>query len=250
VYYDCLMKHTNTADIQSSTSKIELSVVIPCHNEADNLQYLIPDLIQSLETAQIVYEIIIIDACTGDGTQELASEYDQVRYYTETSPGYGSAIMKGVSIARAEYILTLDADLSHPASFIEQLWNARVPHGIVVASRYVPGGKADQNPFRLWLSRLLNSFFRIGFKLPYRDMTSGYRIYHHAVFHDIQPKFTNFVILLEILLMAHQQQVRICEIPFHYQPRHTGHSHARILAFGVDYLRLFLHFRTWRNIKK
>ncbi len=228
----------------------DLSVVIPCHREVENLRHLLPDLQATLAETNLDYEIILVDSDSKDGTQELAAALEQVQYHLEPAPGYGNALRKGFEVARADYILTLDADLSHPAAFLQALWEARTHDGITIASRYVPGGYADQNWFRLQLSRLLNGFFRWGFSLPYRDMSSGYRLYHRTVFQRVRPGFDNFVILLEILLQAHAEGLPIREIPFHYQPRHTGQSSARIIAFGLDYLRLFFHLRILRKARK
>jgi len=58
-------------------------------------------------------------------------------------------------------------------------------------------------------------------------------------------EFTNFVILVEILLKAFARGAQVVEVPFHYMPRDKGGSHARVIAFGKDYLRLF--FRIWKK---
>jgi len=138
----------------------------------------------------------------------------------------------------------MDADMSHPAEFIRHLWEARENADIVIASRYVAGGRADQPMFRLLLSRILNGFFAIGLSIPVRDLSSGFRLYRKRLFERIDFQFLNFVLLVEILLRAFACGARIKEVPFHYQPRIHGGSHARIIHFGFDYLRLF--GRIWR----
>lgn len=222
---------------------LDLSVIIPAKDEGMNLQQLLPALQQSLNELGIAYEILVVDAQSPDGTREIV-EQAGATYVDEPKPGYGAAILRGVSEAHGRYLLTMDADLSHPAKFVRDLWNARDKGEIIIASRYVPGGRADQPPMRLVLSQILNSFFRFGLSLDIHDMSSGFRLYHKKVFRQVDLSYTNFVILVELLLKAFQKGRRIIEVPFHYQPRGQGRSHAQVVQFGVDYLRLF--FTMWR----
>lgn len=227
--------------LQSDT--LDLTVVIPSMNEALNLEQLLPGLREALDKLSATYEILIIDAHSPDATRQVAEEAGAT-YIDETARGYGAAILRGFREARGKYIITMDADQSHPARFIKDLWQARDTAEIVIASRYVPGGRADQPATRLLLSRILNNFFRHGLSIDVRDLSSGFRLYHKHIFAKMDLRFTNFVILVEILLMALKKGHRMAEVPFHYQPRGEGRSHAQIVQFGLDYLRLF--WRMWR----
>lgn len=228
---------------QQNDGAVSLSVVIPALNEAPNLYRLIPLLSEALESLGIGWEILVVDKHSADGTQRVVEEAG-ARYVGEAQPGYGTAILRGVAEARGEFMLTMDADMSHPAVFIRQLWEARHDGDIVIASRYVPGGFADQPWFRYQLSRVLNNFFGIGLSIPVKDMSSGFRLYRKSLFQGMELTFRNFVILVEILLRAYGKGLRVKEVPFHYQPRGSGASKARIIKFGKDYLRLF--YRVWR----
>lgn len=225
---------------------LDLSVVIPAMNEALNLEQLLPGLRDALEQLGIRYEIIVVDADSPDATREVV-ETASARYVNETARGYGAAILRGVREAAGQYIITMDADQSHPARFIKDLWTARERGEIVIASRYVAGGRADQPATRLMLSKILNSFFRVGLSIEVQDLSSGFRLYHKHIFRKMPLRFTNFVILVEILLQALKKGERIIEVPFHYQPRGEGRSHAQIVQFGLDYLRLFHSMWRIRN---
>ncbi len=226
-------------------STINLSVVIPALNEAPNLYRLMPLLREALDGLGISWEVLVVDGDSSDGTKAVVEHAGEpFRYVCEKEPGYGRAILRGVSEARGEFVLTMDADMSHPTEFIGHLWEARVNHDIVIASRYVPGGHADQPLFRYGLSWILNSFFAKGLSIPVKDLSSGFRLYRKHLFSKVDAQFTNFVILIEILLLSFGQGLHIREIPFHYQPRISGGSHARIIKFGLDYLRLFS--RVWK----
>lgn len=222
---------------------MDLSVVIPSLNEGPNLRCLLPLLRESLTGLGISSEIIVVEGASTDETPRIAEDAG-ARYLRELAPGYGAAIRRGLSEAKGTYVLTMDADLSHPADFVGRMWAAREQADIVIASRYVQGGKACQPWLRLALSRILNGLFRSGLSFPVRDMSSGFRLYRRQLFASLDLQYSNFVVLVEILLKAHQRGMQIHEVPFHYRPRITGRSHARIVRFGWDYLRLFC--RMWR----
>ena len=231
-------------DLKANT--LDLSVVIPAMNEALNLEQLLPGLRDALGQLGATCEIIVVDADSPDATREVV-EGAGAHYVNEPTRGYGAAILRGVREAAGQYIITMDADQSHPARFIKDLWNARDRGEIVIASRYVPGGRADQPASRLLLSKILNSFFRVGLSIEVQDLSSGFRLYHKHIFRKMQLRFTNFVILVEMLLQALKKGERIVEVPFHYQPRGEGRSHAQIVQFGLDYLRLFHSMWRIRN---
>lgn len=227
----------------AKNAAVDLSVVIPSKNEGANLDILLPRVQAALEALAIRTEVLVVDAASDDGTPDVAASHG-ARYLSEQAPGYGNAILTGAREARGEYIITMDADQSHPAKFIQDLWNGRGRGDLVIASRYVKGGSADQPLFRLFLSKILNTFFRVGLALPALDLTSGFRLYHRRVFRDLNIRFTSFVFLVELLLNIMRQGRAIAEIPFRYEPRDKGRSNARIVQFGLDYCRLF--HQMWR----
>jgi len=229
--------------ITLKNNTLDLSVVIASLNEAPNLFRLLPVLRETLDALGVSWEMLVIDGDSRDGTRKVVGNAGAT-YVLETTRGYGVAILRGIQEARGAYVLTMDADMSHPSEFIRALWDVRLRADIVIASRYVPGGYADQPLFRLMLSRVLNQFFATGLSIPARDLSSGFRLYRKNLFDGMEITFTNFVILIEILLLSYGKGLTIREIPFHYHPRQTGSSKARIIAFGKDYLRLF--YRVWK----
>jgi dolichol-phosphate mannosyltransferase len=227
---------------------VDLSVVIPALNEGPNIAALLPALRSALAETGAHWEVVVVDGGSRDGTFEaVAAEGLPCRAVVEPAPGYGAALRRGFREARGEFIITMDADLSHPASFVQRLWSERETADILIASRYVAGGRADQPLARSVLSRVLNRFFAVGLSIPVRDMSSGYRLYRRAVLNRLRLEYDNFVILVEILLKACASGRTVREIPFHYQPRKEGRSHARVFAFGRDYLRLFGRMRRIRS---
>jgi SAM-dependent methyltransferase len=100
---------------------------------------------------------------------------------------------------------------------------------------------------RLVLSRVLNVVFSRGLDLHVRDMSSGFRLYSAAVVKGHQVAGQDFEVLQALLVNALLQGYRVSEIPFTYQPRRHGGTHARVLQFGLAYLRAFRTLWVRRN---
>jgi glycosyltransferase involved in cell wall biosynthesis len=113
---------------------MDISVILPVMNEAENLRVLIPRLIALLDRARITHEIIVIAGPSTDGTREVALELG-ARVVAERKRGYAGALETGIAEARGDYLLTLDADQSHDPDFVLKMWRARTRADIVVASR-------------------------------------------------------------------------------------------------------------------
>ncbi len=225
------------------TPPIDLSVIIPALNEPENLSLLLPILNQVLQSRIINYEIIIVNENADLETRTIAQE-NSCHLLTPDSRGYGAAIRAGIGEAHGIYILTMDADLSHSPNFIFSLWDARHKADIIVASRYVLGGKAIMPLPRYFLSKVLNLVFSRGLDLKLRDMSSGYRLYKAATIKGKSYHSNDFDVLQEILVNAFIEGFEVLEIPFTYQPRKHGSSHARVFKFGLKYLQTF--YKLWK----
>jgi len=231
--------------MSKTAAKIDVTFIIPTLNEVENLRQLLPTLIVSAEALHIQYEILVVDGGSTDGTQECAElGGENVTLVRQTGQGYGGAIAEGIQAARGEYLLTMDADLSHDPRLIPDLWHARHDGDLIIGSRYVAGGKADMSWWRLTLSRLLNVFFRRGLSLPVQDLSSGFRLYRAGLVKPLQLHSSDFDVLQELLVKGYAAGSRIKEVPIHYQPRGSGKSHATLVRFGLAYLRTF--WRMWQ----
>ena len=222
---------------------MQLSVVIPSLNEADNLRILLPRLNQTIKCLVNEYEVMVIDDGSIDDTKNVVQEFGGL-YIRQPGAGYGDALITGIRAARGQYILTMDADFSHDPTFIGMLWQARSHADILIASRYVEGGSASMPLVREIFSRILNVVFGIALSLPIHDLSSGYRLYRASVVKAVKVRGRDFDVLQEILIRAYAYGWEIGEIPFYYIPRKHGRSHARLIRFGISYLKTF--GRMWR----
>src|SRR5205814_8482506 len=115
---------------------------------------------------------------------------------------------------------------------------------VLVASRYVAGGRADMGWFRRLLSQILNRAYRRTLSLPLRDLSSGFRMYRRDVVTGLTLEARDFDVLEEILIRVHAEGWRIIEVPFAYMARGSGRSHARLVKFGWAFLKTLV--RMWR----
>jgi dolichol-phosphate mannosyltransferase len=222
---------------------MDLTVVIPAWNEAGNLAKLLPQLHSTLQTLGCQYEIIVVDNHSPDETALVCSS-SGATLLQQTSPGYGGALWAGFAAAKGEYILTMDADLSHTPELVPGLWGARKNAELIIASRYVSGGSAEMPVYRHILSIILNVVYTRVLSLPVKDISSGFRLYRASVLRGLNLQSSDFDALEEILIQVYAHGYKIAEIPFRYVPRDQGKSKVKLLRFGRAYLRTL--WRMWK----
>jgi dolichol-phosphate mannosyltransferase len=224
----------------------ELSVIIPALNEGPNLAILLPWLNEVLDQLDVSREIIIVTSETDEAT-DAAGTAAGAQVLVQSTVGYGGALIDGFAVAKGTFVLTMDADLSHRPTFVEEMWRVRDLAEITIASRYAPGGAARMPWGRLALSRALNVGFRIGIAMPVQDLSSGFRLYRAAAIREQTFTSRDFDLLEEILVKAYCEGWRVQEVPFEYMPREHGSSTARVLRVGRAYLRAFAPLWKLRN---
>jgi glycosyltransferase involved in cell wall biosynthesis len=225
---------------------MDLSIILPVVNERDNLQILIPRLKAQMASQHLDFEVIVVDGGSTDGTREAAVEMG-ARVVRERRRGYAGAMETGFAEARGDYILTLDADLSHDPAFVAKMWRARERGDIVIASRYARGGTAYTSFVRRVLSQILNLVFRRVLSMPVRDVSGGFRLYRREALEGLKFESTNFEVQEEVLIKAYANGFSVTEVPFTYFPRGSGRSHARVLRFGMDLARSAVKLWKLRN---
>lgn len=221
----------------------DLAIIIPAWNERENLELLLPALKEVVGDLGLRADIVVVDGGSHDGTRE-AAERRGARVVIQQERGYGGALLAGFAATTAPYIVTMDADLSHRPIFLEEFWKRRDEAEVLIASRYIAGGRAEMGWFRRLLSSLLNRSYRRALSLPFRDLSSGFRMYHRDALAGLQLQARDFDILEEILIRIHAEGWCVQEVPFHYMARGSGHSHTRLVKFGWAFLKTLV--RMWR----
>ena len=217
----------------------EFSVVIPALNEAENLKSLLPLIQQVVADLGVAAEILVVDGGSADDTAAVVRTCN-ARLVNQTERGYGGALLAGFAAARGPYVATMDADLSHPPIFLKDFWQQRMNSDVLIASRYIPGGKADMAVSRRILSTILNRTYSVLLGLKLRDLSSGFRLYDRKQIARMDLRARDFDVLEEILVKIHVNGGRIKEVPFHYRVRHSGESHAKLVRFAWAYAKTLL----------
>jgi dolichol-phosphate mannosyltransferase len=228
---------------------IELSVVIPVWNGEHSLGRLLPRVSAVLASAVGQPAEILVATPKDDTSGELVERAGgRVVHYDE--PGYGHALNAGLANARGHWVVTMDADFSHHPEFIRTLWLRRREADVLIASRYVSGAVAEMSMSRKIASRVLNRVYRTTLSLPYRDLSSGFRMYRRRVLEDIGPVSEEGLgALQELLVKAFSQGWTIKEVPLFYR-QSKGWARGRLAQLSLGYLRELGELIALRNSVK
>ena len=234
---------SSTLEISTNETSLDVSVVIPALNEQENLKLLLPLIHDAIEQLNLKSEVIVVDGGSHDDSKAVAAKLG-AHVITQQERGYGGALLAGFAAAQAPCVITMDADLSHPPEFLKDFWKLRNEADLLIASRYVAGGQADMGAGRRVLSYLLNRTYALVLGLNLRDISSGFRMYDRKALTKLDLKARDFDALEEILVKVYINGGRVREVPFHYQTRNAGKSHARLIKFGWAFTKTLA--RMWR----
>lgn len=225
--------------------KVGVSVVVPMHNEADNVADLVQALNASLTELGTSWEIILVDDGSIDETCAVANgiaatdKHVRVESYIPNQ-GRGKALRTGFAAARGDIVATIDADLSYEPKYILRLVEAlqRNPHvDIAIGSPYTSGGGTENVPLlRLWLSRLGNLLLSAAMPGKIHTITGIFRAYRRRVLDSLDLESNGKEIHLEILSKSLALGHRVIEIPAVLRGRKKGRSKFRLRATTFTHL--------------
>jgi glycosyltransferase involved in cell wall biosynthesis len=237
------IEHTPTPSSSAppdQAAALRVSVVIPCLNEAENIEACVASALAAMERADISGEVIVADNDSEDDSAELARAAG-ARVVHEPRRGYGSAYMAGFAAARGEYIVMGDADLTYDFDeiprFIEKLdAGAELVMGDRMQNIH-PGAmpwhhRYIGNPV---LTGILNVFFRTGVS----DAHCGMRALRRDVLPRLDLRTTGMEFASEMVIRASKEKLRIAEFPIEYHPR-GGESKLSSWRDGWRHLRFLL----------
>jgi len=202
-----------------------LSIIVPTYNERGNILHLIALLEAVVENA---HEIIVVDDNSPDGTADAvlkaSKKFPSVKLLKrEGKMGLSSAIMAGVSAAKGEYVVVMDADLSHPPELVPKMAVALKGCDLVIGSRMLPGGGVKSWPLhRRLISSGAELLARLAVGVKVSDPLSGFFAMRQDAFAATRVRTKGYKILLNIL--ADNRQLKIREIPYLFQDRAAGET--------------------------
>jgi len=222
-----------------------LSIIIPSYREAENLEVLLPELKKSMETIDVDYEVFVIDALQKiDETEEICKKNEFFHIHRKGGSKYGDAIRTGVKHANNFYSIIMDADGSHDPAFISKLWKWRNSYDIVIASRYITGGKTENNFILNFMSKVLNISYSIVLGIKCKDISNSFKLYQTNDLKSITLKCNEFDIVEEIIFKINKiRKIALKEIPFNFQKRNFGKSKRNLIIFIFKYLITLIKLR-------
>ena len=201
--------------ISGDNAEVEVSVVMPCLNEAETLATCIEKAQASLRELNVHGEIVIADNGSSDGSQEIARAMG-ARVADVSAKGYGNALMGGINAARGKYVIMGDADDSYDFAsldpFIEKL---RAGYDLVMGNRFRGGVKPGaMPPLHRYLGNPLLTFIgRLFFSSPIGDFHCGLRGFSKAAFIKLDLRTTGMEFASEMVVKATLQKMQITEVP-------------------------------------
>jgi len=224
---------------------MDLSIIIPMFNEAENAEATLRRVEEALTSFQGDYEIIPVNDGSLDNTLEILNklgEQDEkitiVSY--KKNIGRGMALRKGFQISKGEIVVSIDADLSYDPhyiyDFVETL-RKEPDIDFILASPYMPGGGVQNVPaLRLWVSKLGNKILRLVMPNQIYTSTGIFRAYRRKVLDSLELESDGKEIHLEILSKALALGYRVKESPAILTSRIKGKSKFKFRKTATSHL--------------
>ena len=222
---------------------LELSVVMPCLNEAETLAICIEKAQAFFEREQIAGEVVIADNGSTDGSQQIAESLN-ARVVNVPQKGYGSALRGGIEAANGKYVIMGDADDSYDFSnLMPYVLQLREGFDLVMGNRFKGGIKKGAMPFlHKYLGNPVLSFIgRLFFKSKIGDFHCGLRGFSKEAFYKMELKTTGMEFASEMIVKASLKNLKIAEVhtilspdgrsrPPHLNTWRDGWRHLRFLV--------------------
>jgi glycosyltransferase involved in cell wall biosynthesis len=237
---DTAVPHELVADADVGIARPLLSVIIPCLNEAENIEQCVSAALSAMELAGIDGEVIVADNDSEDGSAELAREAG-AHVVHEPRRGYGSAYIAGFREASGTFIVMADADLTYDFAEIPRFL-AELEDG---ADMVVGNRMENIHPGAMpWLHRyignpLLSRFLNLLFHTGIRDAHCGMRAFRRDRLELLALRTTGMEFASEMIVRAAKEKLDIREVSIEYHPR-GGESKLSSFRDGWRHLRFLL----------
>ena len=210
-------------------------ICIPTYNEAENIRGVIE---RTLATGIPGLSILVIDDGSPDGTanivEAMAQELSNARIHLlrrNSKSGLGPAYLAAFAWALAhsfDYVVEMDADGSHQPEELGRLLEASRDADLVLGTRWMTGGKVENWPFyRRAISRIGTWYAEIALKVPYKDLTGGYRVLSKNLLETLDLRSIQtlgYGFQIEIAMRAFDAGLKVAEVPITFIERTQGRS--------------------------
>lgn len=213
----------------------KILVLVPTYNEAESIRNLLIRLDQACSSIPgMTLDILIIDDKSPDGTAQIAKSLDLKRLsilHREEKGGLGPAYIAGFKYGLdkdCDYFVEMDADLSHQPEELKDLLEVSSPRNFVIGTRWMPGGSVINWPRkRQLISKMGTRYAAFALGLPFRDLTSGYRVIPRSFLQQINLdsiETKGYGFQVEMAMLANKLGFVIKEVPITFVERENGLS--------------------------
>ncbi len=232
--------------------KKRVTVFIPTYNEKENIE----ELIQEILNLSLDFDltVLVADDNSPDGTGEIVQKLSQKDKRVQVlvrkkRRGRGAGGIDGFKAAlklNPDYVVEMDGDFSHQPRFIPLLLDQGEKYDVVIGSRFIKGGKdLDRNFIRKIITLLVRKFIRHQFRIPIKDVSSGFRCFKKEVLERIDLDDLVSVgpsVVLETLYKAYLMDFKIGEVPIVFVDRKKGKTKLTLLTL-METLIMALRFK-------
>lgn len=226
-----------------------LAVVMPAYDELPNLRKILPSLMSALSidgVDPVVLVAVRAETPESDLVELRALGAHPVRRAPTDS--FGDAIRSGIAACApdTDVVVFMDADGSHDPGTIPRLLASADDADVVIASRYVEGGRSDNGAMLRGMSRSLNLAYSVVLGLKCRDLSTNFKLFHYADIRDVTLTCSNFDVVEELLFRVRQAKgpsLRIVEIPDYFHERDEGETKRQLGPFVASYLLTLVRLR-------
>jgi len=229
----------------AGSSSLEVSVVLPCLDEAETLATCISKAQASLDRLAIVGEVVVADNGSTDGSQEIAVEHG-ARVVPVAERGYGAALRAGIAEARGTYVIMADADDSYALDELEPfVTRLRQGADMVMGDRFAGGIAPGAMPamHRYLGNPILSLVGRRFFRVPIHDFHCGMRGFRRDRILGLGLRTNGMEFASEMIVRASLAGLEIAEVPTTLRPDGRSRApHLRTWRDGWRHLRFLLAF--------
>ena len=240
-YEDIIMNTTP----QASQDQFELTIVMPCLNEAKTLGMCVDQAVKAIADSGLRGEVIVADNGSTDGSREIAVEHG-ARMVPVPVRGYGAALAGGIAAARSKYVVMGDCDMSydfgHAPRIVEKL---REGYDLVMGNRFMGGIAPGAMPFlhKYLGNPVLSTIGRVFFRSPVRDFHCGLRGFNREKILALNLRTTGMEFASEMVVKATLHKLKLAEVPTTLSPDLRDRApHLRTWRDGWRHLRFLLLF--------
>ncbi|WP_344941985.1 polyprenol monophosphomannose synthase [Sphaerisporangium flaviroseum] len=235
---------------------------MPTYNESDNL----PTILGALFALPLpALRVLVVDDNSPDGTGDLAEQLARDEYgpdrlsvlHRPGKQGLGRAYVDGIGHALdqgADYVVQMDADLSHPPEAVPQMLGTLLSTeaDVVIGSRYATGGELAENwsLHRKALSAWANFYVRVLLRMRIRDVTAGFKIWRRQTLRSIDVAgitSNGYAFQVEMNYRTVRCGLKIVEVPIRFEERRDGHSKMNL---GVQVESALMPFKLRRHLPR